>query len=151
MTLVELLVAMTIVLAVIVVLVAINTFYVRTARNNIKQIKAFYLAEEGIEALRYLRDLGWSENVATLTLGTPYYLEFDGAMWLPTTTAIYVDGEYERTFTLTAVNRDANDQIAVSGTNDPETFKTTINVSWSSGTSTTTKTLSSYVNNLFQN
>ena len=36
-------------------------------------LEASYLAEEGIEAARSVRDESWSSNIAGLTMGTNYY------------------------------------------------------------------------------
>lgn len=119
---------------------------------NSARIQAAFLAEEGLEAARILRDLSWDDNIETQTVDTPFYLDFDGNSWQATSSNIYIDGLFEREIVLSAVNRDSNFNIVESGgSSDPNSRKITVSVSWSLGNSTTTKTISTYLTDIFNN
>ena len=124
------------------------TIYVQYAFSNERNVEATYVIEEGLEAMRFLRDKGWSTNIATLSTSIPYYLTFNGSYWATTTIPQYVDGQFLRSIDLDDVNRDANDQIAVSGTLDPNTKKITSTVSYFQGHATTTQSISTYISNI---
>lgn len=118
---------------------------------SVKNIQAAFLLEEGMEALRSLRDSGWSAKIAPLPTSTPYYFYFNASGWQATTTNVYIDGVFERSFLLANVFRDANDNIAASGALDPNTRKITVSVSWKTKTNaTTTRQTSTYLTNLFE-
>jgi type II secretory pathway pseudopilin PulG len=125
--------------------------YIRASFATTESIQASYLAEETFEAVKMLRDKSWTSNIATLTNGTTYYLYWNGSTWVATTTLQYVDNQFLRSFKLAAVNRDSNDDIAVSGTLDANTKKVDVSVAWQVAPATTTKTLSTYITNLFSN
>lgn len=112
-------------------------------------LKAGFLLEEGAEAVKIIRDSGWS-NINSLSNGVNYYLNFNGTTWLTTATPVYVDNIFERKFVLSNVYRDINDDIATSGTIDTGTKKITISVSWKEGGSTVTQSFSTYITNLFE-
>ncbi len=107
---------------------------IRISSENTKKIKATFLAEETIEALRLLRDTSWSSNISSLaTDGTNYYLAWSGGTWTTTTTNTPIDAIFERKFTLNEVNRDGNDDIVTSGgTPDASTRLVTARVTWGS-------------------
>lgn len=123
----------------------------KAAQQNTKSIKANFLAEEGVEAVKTMRDNGWSANIAPLTPGTDYYLLYNGVKWATTTTNIFVDGTFERRFRITGVYRDANGNIASSGSADNGTKKITIYVAWPARGGTTTSQMSAYITNIFKN
>ncbi len=126
------------------------TTYVRYALSNERNIQAAYLLEEGVEAVTFLRDKGWTTYITPLTASTTYYLAYNGSYWTATTTKQYVE-EFVRSFVITAVTRDANDKIAASGTNDPNTKKVTVTLQYHQGSSTTTKSISTYITNMYEN
>lgn len=149
-TLVEVLIASAIVLLSVVVLLGVHSLYLKTALDNGETIKAAYLAEEGVEAMRYLRDASWTMNIIPLTLDEPYGLALNNA-WATDATSMWV-GSFYRTVTLSAVERNAQDDIVSSGgTLDPNTKLLTVSVSWPSRGATTTKTISTYLTNLHDN
>lgn len=120
--------------------------------ENTKNIQAAFLLEEGIEAIKVLRDSGWQSNIQPLSPSTDYYLEFSGAIWKSTTTDLYIDNTFERKFVLSDVYRNTDDDISDSGTLDSNAKKVTVYVSWFlPGTGTTTKNISTYLINLFKN
>ena len=143
MSLVEIIIASAIVLVLSVILISANLIYYKTSTTNIKTVQATYLLEEGIEAVNYIKNSDW-DNLNTVD--TNYYLAWDGQTWQATSTQVIIDGIFERKFFTEVVNRDANDDMAVSGTPDSNTRKLTVQVSWLDSTGTTTiKYLSSYI------
>lgn len=120
------------------------------ADRALRQTQASYLLEEGAESVKSLRDAAWT-NISSLTTGTTYYLSYNTStnVWSLSTTSNTIDSIFTRTVVLSDVNRDANDDIATSGTNDTGTKKVTITVSWPDSTGTISKTLVFYVANIF--
>lgn len=124
----------------------------RMSYDNTARIQAAMLAEEGIEAVKTMRDFGWNSKISPLTNGSTYRLAYTNGAWSATTSTALIDNKFERTFVLAAVSRDINSNIVTSGgTNDTGTRKVTVSVAWSNGSATTTKTLESYIFNTFSN
>jgi Tfp pilus assembly protein PilV len=113
------------------------------------KIRANFLAEEGLEVLRYLRDDSWSRNLAGLTAGTSYYISFNSgtSQWsIGTTNPGVIDSIYTRVITLENVSRDSSDNIVSSGgTNDPNTKKFNASMTWSERGAIQTLLLSTYL------
>lgn len=115
-----------------------------------KIVQASFLAEEGVEVLRLLRDNGWENLNSGITPGSLYHLSFSGSTWATTTINTFIDGTFERTFKIENVNRDSNDDITVSGGElDPNTKLVTISVSWFNRGATTTHSVAVYLTNIF--
>lgn len=149
-TMVEVLIASSIILVTVVVLLGVHSLYLRTALSNSSAVQAAYLAEEGVEVMRYLRDASWSQNIAPLSLDTPYGLAFSNA-WVTNATSTWI-GNFNRTITLSAVERDAQSDIVSSGgVVDANTKLLTVSVSWAEREATTTKSVSTYLTNLHDN
>lgn len=118
------------------------------ARQSTHTAQAGFLLEEGAEAVRIIRDNGWT-NISSLTTSTYYYPTFNGATWTLSSTPNTV-GIFTRQVTISNVNRDnSTSDISTTGTNDPSTKLITVNVSWSEGTTTVNKTLSFYIADIF--
>ena len=149
--LVEVLIATAIILITLSGLIAAYNFYLKNALLNLKTLQASLLAEEGIEALRSLRDTGFATQIVPLGTGTTHYFGWTGSTFTATTSNILIDGFYERKFVLDPVYRDSADKIAGGGTLDPNTKKVTVSVSWRVGNSTTTRSIATYLTNLFNN
>jgi Tfp pilus assembly protein PilV len=117
--------------------------------------KAAYLVEEGIEAVKILRDTSWSSNIASLSTTSTYYLSFatSTALWTKSTTENVIDSVFYRTFTISDLKRDATtkDIVSSGGAYDPDSKQITISVSWRNGNGTSTKSVSTYITNLFSN
>lgn len=150
-SLVEVVVASTIFLSIILAMMSTYSTYIKYSLSNQNNTRAGYLLEEGAEVITYLRDEGWGSNISSLVNGTTYYLFFDAIKWLSTTTPIYIDEGIKRTFVVQSVNRDSNDDIAISGVNDPNTKRFDITVSYWQGHSTSTESLSFYLTNIHNN
>jgi len=150
-SIVEVLVASVIISLVLVGLHASTAQALRLVQQSTKRTQASFLMEETIEVLRSKRDAGWASSLGTLSAGTHYFLNFDGSNWSITTTNVFVDDLFDRRFFLENVYRDGNDDIAASGTMDPDTKKITVTVSWHAQTGTTTQSMSTYITNMFGN
>ena len=148
-TLVEVLIATSIILAFLLALSGVFHLYLKTAFSNGEVIKATELAEESLEVMRFLRDSSWDANIVPLSLGVNYGLVLDLGTWQATTTNIWVDNTFERTVVLSAVYRDPSGDIAPGGgTLDPGTLLVVSNVSWWKDGATTTKSISTYLTDL---
>lgn len=148
--LVEVVIGAAIILVLILSLSAAFTVYLKTALLDTHKIQATSLAEEGLEAMRFIRDSGWS-NLTAFPVGSPVYLDFTGTSWVATTSVskMYIDSVFVRTVTVDQVLRDSGNKIASSGTVDANTKKITVSVSWREGDATSTKTLATYLTNIF--
>lgn len=151
--LVETVVAITVfTIAGLALLLAYN-FFIAASENAELETKAAYLGEEGLEAIRSIRDQGFTANIASLATNQNYYLSWSSttAAWSVTTSPNISAGLFYRTFKLNSVYRDGNHDIAASGTLDPAARKATISVAWFRNGATTTKSFTTYFTNLFNN
>jgi len=150
-SIIELLVGASILSVVMVSLVVVFQAFLVQSFESLERTQAAFLAEEGIEAVKILRDKGWDENIGTLSDGSDYYLVFENNLWVATTVPQdLIDGMFERTFVIESVDRDGNDDITTSGTDDPNTKHIQIEVAWFAGSATTTKSLETYVTNFHE-
>ena len=151
-TLVEVLIATSIILAFLLALSGVFHLYLKTAFSNGEVIKATELAEESLEVMRFLRDSSWDANIVPLSLGVNYGLVLDLGTWQATTTNIWVYNTFERTVVLSAVYRNPSGDIAPGapggGALDPGTLLVVSNVSWWKDGATTTKSISTYLTDL---
>ena len=145
---VEILVAISIITASILVAMAVAQKSVYISRQAFHTSQAAFLLEEGAEAVRIFRDNAWS-NISSLAVGINYYPTFSSGTWTLSQLANTV-GIFTRTVSLTNVNRDsATKDISATGAYDPETKLITTTVSWEEGGATITKTLKFYLMNVF--
>jgi Tfp pilus assembly protein PilV len=148
--LVEVLIASAIILGAVLALLGVYSLYLRVALSNSEAVKAAYLAEESLEAVRFWRDVSWNNKIAPIAKGTAYGLSFAGGMWATTTDLTL--GSFERSIMISPVYRDASSDIVSSGgTLDTDTVLVTSSVSWWKGGATTTKTVATYLTNLYGN
>ena len=147
----EILIGSAIISTGILALISAYNTYIGYALANQKNIQASYLLEEGLEVMTFSRDKGWVQNISKLSTTTTYYLTFGGSNWATTTTPQYVDGEFLRKINISDVKRGADDRISDSGTYDPNTKKITATVEYWQGHSTTTRVISTYITNLYNN
>ena len=101
--------------------------------------QALYLAEEGIELAHFIRDESWS-SISNLSDNTDYYFNITGSDISTSTTPELIDSIFTRRFRVYPVERDANDDIVVSGTDDPDSKYVTVTVTWGAPTSTVSLT-----------
>ena len=96
--------------------------------------QANFLAQETMEAVRNFRDnTSWNTNgLGTLTLNSPYHPEKTADIppkWNLVSSEEPL-GIFNRKVVFEKVYRDGNDNIAQSGSEDPNTKKATVTVSW---------------------
>lgn len=151
--LVEIVVGVAIMSAVLLSLSQIGQFVFRVVDESNYKLRGAFLAEEGIEAVRTIRDTSWSANIAPLAPGADYYPRFSGGIWvLDPAPQPKVDGTFDRRIIFQPVNRDASDNIVSSGgILDPGTKKMTVNVAWNNRGRTNTASVSTYITDLFKN
>ena len=148
---IEVIVGLAIVLTGVFALLKTYNHYLRFALVHKDDVRAALLVEEGIEAVKLLRDKGFASKIATLSSEVSYGLGFVSSFWESTTTRKYIDGIFDRTFVFSDVYRGPNDDISASGILDPDTKKVTVSVSYLGISGTTTKSASAYITNIFNN
>jgi Tfp pilus assembly protein PilV len=151
--LVEILVAVFIFTLILTSLITASNLYLSGSEESLKIAEGAYIAQEGVEAVKIMRDVNWT-NISSLTNDSKYYFVFDTSsstnnIWKATTTASYENmNSFLRSFKVSAVYRDSNGDIASSGSLDQYTKKVVVSVSWKSKSATTTKTISTYIANI---
>lgn len=124
----------------------------KSMHRGLSRTEAIQFAQEGIEIVRTIKNNNWTDNIATLTSATTYYPYIsDGAWALTTTPQPLINGMFTRTITIFSVNRDANDDIAVVGTDNPKTKRVVVNVSWVERGITDSVSLQAYMTNFLNN
>lgn len=112
---------------------AIATF-VSSARDISDETQALYLAEEGLELARFMRDNDWN-NIDALSLGAPHYFAVSATSITTTTTPETIQG-FSRSFSIDDVYRNGSDDIVASTTGgstaDDNAKYVTVTVSWGS-------------------
>jgi hypothetical protein len=144
----EIVIGSAIILTAVLAINITYTKYMEYAFANQKNVEAAYLMEEGLEVIMFFRNASWVGNIASLSTTTTYYLTFNGVVWATTTTPQYIDGQFLRSIQVFDVKRDATDDIASTGTYDPNTKKVTATVSYYQGHGTTTRSISTYISNI---
>jgi len=135
-------------------LLGISTFFQKTLEvSSITQsaVQGDYLLEEGVEVVKLLRDAGYTNNIASLSTIAPTYLVWSGTNWATSTTNVFIDNKFERKITVVEVMRNASEDISGAGTPDPKTKLVTVSVAWNVKGATTTKTIQTYIMNIFNN
>jgi len=150
-SLVEVVVGTAVLFLAITGLLTAYNYFIRAGVKTLGSVQSSYLLEEGIEAVSSIRDAGWSSNISGLSASGTYYLAWVSGHWTATSTVLKIDDTFSRYFNLASVYRDSNDNIASSGTLDSGTRKLTVYVSWPSGATTTLRSMSAYLTNLFNN
>lgn len=111
----------------------------RLLEEGENRTQAAFFAREAIEALKSLRNQGWTSNIASLTPGTTYYLATTGTLarqWqLTITDPGPISGppeNFSRTLVLDRVYRDDSTKniVASGGSEDTLTKRVTVTVSW---------------------
>jgi len=122
-------------IVVVVLIGALSAFqvFLRSGLATTTKLQAAFLAEEGIEAARSIRDRSWSE-FSGLSSGT-YHLVL-GSQWNTTTTPQLIDGVFTRTISVGDVYRRTSDSDIVPSTSpdskaiDLNTKRVLLRVSW---------------------
>ncbi len=113
---------------------AFNLFFTNATLVR-ETTKASFLAAEGMEMVRFVRDEDWN-TIDGLTNGTSYAPAVSGGVVTLTTTPEVIDSTYTRTIVFSSLSRNTDDDIVTSGgTVDPDSRRVTVTVSWGSGES----------------
>ena len=154
-SMVEVLIASAIIMTSVVSILGVYSGLTTISLRNTSKVQAGMLLDEGAEALRFMRDVSWSANIAPLTASTTYWLYWDYSTstygWRATTTQVIIDDQFNRSFVLTPVYRDATtfNIVQSGGTVDTGTRKAIITTSWFDKTSTTSKSIIMYLYNTY--
>lgn len=159
--LVEIIVAVAIIFGTIIYLALAGRSSFVITSESASRTRAGFLMEEGIEAVKILRDFSWAENISPAVSGSTKYLYFDSASgnWILTDSD---PGKIEGLFTRTIIfddvyRKNSDDDIVDVSSGEPKTLdqgtkKVTVTVSWTaSGGITKSESISTYITNLFQN
>lgn len=151
-TLIEVIVGAAIIGSSIVAILGVYGGLTNLSYKNTSRIQASFLAEEGVEVVRLLRDYGWGANIAPLSVNTTYRLHWNGSVWTATTSQARVDTVFDRTVTFSTVGRDgAYDVVTSGGTIDTGSRKAIVSVSWQDAGATSSVQLETYIFNTFNN
>ncbi len=125
------------------------------AYRNTAKLQASFLAEEGVEVLKILRNDSWNSRIKNLTLNKPYYLYWVNNSWTVSATSTLIDNQFARYFVLQNAYRDGDFNIVSSGASgaviDSDMRQVTINVDWTDESGTSSKSITTYLYNLFSN
>ncbi|MEK7520391.1 MAG: hypothetical protein AAB581_04095 [Patescibacteria group bacterium] len=149
--LVEIVIAVGVIAATFFAIAQVGILAMNGARDRNEKVRALAFAQEGIEAVRTIRDATWSGNIATLSFGSTYYATTSSDHWILTASNPgLLDGTFTRTVVVDNVARDINDDIVVvGGTDDLGTKKVTVTVSW--GSPQKSVQLLAYLTNILKN
>ncbi|MCX6715744.1 MAG: type II secretion system protein [Candidatus Taylorbacteria bacterium] len=150
-SIIEIVIGAAIVALVVTAIASAWQFYVKLGGQSTRTTQAALLIEEGGEALQYLRDKGWASNIGNLATNTTYYLIWNGTDYVTTATPTLINNNYSRTVILSAVLRDASDNIATTGTADPNTRTATLSIYPNLDTTTPILQAQMLIHNVFQN
>jgi Tfp pilus assembly protein PilV len=153
--LIEVLIAAAIISTSMIAAVGVFGTMAHLAYRNTARVQASFLAEEGVEALKTLRNNSWNAKIKNLTLNKPYYLYWLNSSWNVNASSTMIDNQFLRYFTLSNVYRDSNFNIVASTTSgasiDTDMRQVTVNVDWTDEAGTSTKSITTYLYNLFAN
>ncbi len=153
--LIEVLVAAAIISTSVLASLGVFGTMARLQYRNTARIQASFLADEGIEAVKTLRNASWNTNIENLTIGSKYYLYWNNHSWNVNASTTLVDGQFSRYFTLSNVYRDASFNIVTSTTSgaaiDTDMRDMVMNVEWVDESGTSSKSIETYLYNLFAN
>ena len=111
--------------------------------------KGIFFAQEGLEVMRILKNQDWQSNITPLGEGTLYYPVLTGGTWsLETVSPGSLDSIFTRFITIEDVFRDADQNIAPSGTLDPDAKKITVTVRWQHSTGQKEINIPAYMTNI---
>ncbi len=135
-------------LIVVMSLLSVGQF-LKTGRLLTEKTAAIFLAEEGLELVRFVRDNNWT-NLSARTLNTPHYLSIGSPTIVYTNTPEIIGG-FTRSFMVQNVFREPITGDIVASTTpgavaDSDSKYVTVQVMW--GNPTTTVSLTSILANL---
>lgn len=147
-SLIEVIVGISI-LAVILLAVGLSINAFAEARSRLViDAQTLYLAEEGVEMVRALRDDDW-DSIDSYAIDTTYYFDVATTTIAIGSTPEIIDGEFFRQVTFRQVYRNGSDDIVASTTGGASVDDELVEVEVSVGGPTGTTTLRSILSNIF--
>lgn len=146
--LMEIIISITLISVSLFAFATVSRIAFRAVLESSDRQRGGFLLEEGFESIKTMRDDGWA-NISSLTLDMPYHLIFSEGTWSATISSQLIDGIFTRTFILREVFRDTSDNIASSGTSDPDARRMEIKVTWEERGDERTMSAVSYITNIF--
>lgn len=147
-TIVEIIVIVAVIITAFTAVLGFFTFEAKVAGRSRMRLQAISLMEEAMEAIRNFRDntIWDSDGISTLTTGSNYHPASSSTGW-DIISGNEIINECTRAIVFNEVSRDANDDISDSGTNDPNTRKVTITITWADRQGSATESLITYITN----
>ena len=153
-SLVEILVSAAIISTILLAIVGVASQSISISHRTVDTYSSSLLLEEGAEAIRTYRDNAWS-NISGMSTSTTYCPTFATSTntWsFPSASpsCAIVNSIFTRSLTVGAVNRSSTSSNIISsgGTLDAGTKLITVNVTWTEGSASTTKTMQFYKSNI---
>ena len=130
----EVIIAIAVVSTVFFAIAQVSILALRASADRNTKAKALAITQEGMEAVRSIRDASWTTNIAGLTFAATYYITASSSQWtLTQANPGLIENKFTRTVILDNVSRNINDDIVdTGGTNDIYTKKITVTVLWGS-------------------
>ena len=148
----EIVVASAIIATSVVGIVGAIQIYLKITYQNSRETQAVLLMDETAEAIQYLRDVSYADNIDASTEGAEYTLFWNGTGYELATSTIVLPYDMIRTIVFSEVERDSgNDQITVSGTNDESTKLATVTIAWPYQGATSTISSEMLIHDLYAN
>ncbi|MEK7182161.1 MAG: hypothetical protein AAB679_00140 [Patescibacteria group bacterium] len=150
--LVEMVVGLSVFIFIVLSFIISFNYFIKNSLLGIKTVQSYFLAEEGLEAIKSMRNNSWATNINQLVSGQEYYFYFNGSKWESTTTPSMIDNFFTRKFIAENIYRDTNGDISTSGTHDSGSKKITVFISYTINNNVVkTENLSTIVTNIFGN
>ena len=132
-TAIEVVVGVSIVGLILVYTTYAITEFINSARDVTEKTEALYLAEDGLELVRYMRDNNWA-TISSIPVNQTRYIEVTNTSVTVTTIPEVIDG-FTRSFTLQNVYRESGTADIVASTTggsvaDTDSKYVTMTVTW---------------------
>lgn len=123
---------------------------IEVSNRTIHTMEASFLLEEGVEVTRILRDSNFDNIDQAIVGSSNQYLTLVSNTWNLVDTP-QTNGIFTRVINIYSVYRDSttSDIVTSGGVLDSGTSKITITVSWLEGTTTSSKSLTFYLSDIF--
>lgn len=130
---VEILVGVSIAALILVFATHATARFINVGGDMADKTQALYLAEDGLELVRFVRDDSWA-SISGLANNATYYLDVDPATVNISGTPETI-GIFSRSFEVDDVYRESSNDaiVATGGVVDPDTKYVTVTVSWDGG------------------
>jgi type II secretory pathway pseudopilin PulG len=150
--LIEAVVVVSIISVAFVAILSAAVFFLRAGLTSAERVQAMTLLEEGVEAVRFLRDQGYAVHITPRIDAGVFYVEPTAGGVAATTTNTLIFGEFTRTVELETVYRNNSDDIVPSTAAgwkavDPGTAELTVRVTWPGGSVDTV----TYIADIYEN